>query len=209
MSPQTTNRRKQLDKLEPTDRQFYDYIVDHLKREHGLANNRMSWMLTSQAFLFAAYGVINTRSVSPQSDSLQANLLNLKPDPVQADLLHAINLALPSVGITVSIAALLGILGTNMAVRYYRREWDSMPNVVWQRFPLPSGAKIPHAIGLFSTLIIPLIISFAWLLVVCKRESHIWVFRMAMAAIVILIGYLYLDARKMKSPAHKKSPDYG
>jgi hypothetical protein len=73
--------------VEPTDKQFYDYIVGHLKREHGLANSRMTWMLTSQAFLFAAFGVINSKTAS-----------------LEPDLLHALRVAIPSVGITVSVA---------------------------------------------------------------------------------------------------------
>jgi hypothetical protein len=119
--------------------------------------------------------------------------------------LHALDRAIPSVGITVSIAALVGILGTNMAVRYYRRAWDSKPDEVWACFPLPSGDKIPHALGLFSTLIIPLIICFAWLLVVSQKD--VLVFWIAMATILLLLGYLVRDARKIKSPARQKCPD--
>jgi len=176
-----------MDGLEPTDKQFYDYIVGHLKREHGLANSRMTWMLTSQGFLFAAFGVINS-----------------KTDSLKPDLLYALKVAIPSVGITVGVAAIIGILGTNTAVSYYRKAWDSQPDKVWARFPLPSGDKIPHALGLFSTLIIPLIICFAWLLVVCKKD--VLVFWIAMAAILLLLGYLVWDARKSKSPARKKCP---
>ncbi len=169
------------------NKQFYDYIVGHLKREHGLANSRMTWMLTSQAFLFAAFGVINSKTAS-----------------LEPGLLHALNRAIASVGITVSIAALIGILGTNTAVGYYRRTWDSEPDYVRERFPLPSGDKIPHALGLFSTLIIPLIICFAWLLVVSQKD--VFVFWLAMAAIVLLLGYIVRDARKIKSPARIKCP---
>lgn len=188
MSPQATNRGKRRDKVEPTDKQFYDYIVGHLKREHGLANSRMTWMLTSQGFLFAAFGVINSKTAS-----------------LEPDLLYALNVAIPSVGIAVSVAALIGILGTNTAVSYYRKAWDSQPDKVWARFPLPSGDKIPHALGLFSTLIIPLIICLAWFLVVCKK--YVLVLWIAIAAILILSGYLVCDARKIKSPDLKKCPD--
>lgn len=170
--------------MEPTNKQFYDYIVGHLEREHGLANSRMTWMLTSQAFLFAAFGVIQS-----------------KADSLETHLLHSLRIAIPSVGIAVSLAALIGILGTNTAVGYYRRTWDSKPDEVWSCFPLPSGDKIPHALGLFSTLIIPLIICFAWLLVVSEKE--VLVFWIAMVTIVLLLGYLVLDARKIKSPARK------
>jgi hypothetical protein len=177
-----------MDNVEPTDKQFYDYIVGHLKREHGLANSRMTWMLTSQGFLFTAFGVINSKTAS-----------------LEPDLLQALRVAIPSVGLTVSVAALIGILGTNAAVSYYRNAWDSKHEKVWTRFPLPSGDKIPHALGLFSTLIIPLIICFAWLLVVCKKD--VLVFWIAILAILILSGYLVWDARKIKSPDRKKRPD--
>ena len=168
--------------MEPTNKQFYDYIVGHLEREHGLANSRMTWMLTSQAFLFAAFAVINSKA-----DSLQPHLLS------------GLRVAIPSVGIAVSVAALIGILGTNTAVSYYRRAWDSKTPEVWERFPLPSGDKIPHALGLFSTLIIPLIICFAWLLVVSQK--YVLVFWLAMAAVLVLSVYLVWDARRIKSPA--------
>lgn len=74
-------------------------------------------MLTSQGFLFAAFGVINSKSAS-----------------LEQNLLHALSVAIPSVGIAVSIAALIRILGTNTAVGYYRRVWDSKPDDHSQTF---------------------------------------------------------------------------
>jgi hypothetical protein len=105
----------------------------------------------------------------------------------------------------VSVAALIGILGTSTAVGYYRRAWDIKPDEVWARFPFPSGDKIPHALGLFSTFIIPLIICFAWLLAVCGKD--VLVFWTALAVILILSGYLVWDTRKIKSPSRKRFPD--
>ncbi len=168
---------------EPTDKQFYDYIVDHLKREHGLADNRMGWMLTSQAFLFAAFGAINSTNFSPLDDASKESL----------------NVAIPTVGLTVGIAVLLGLLGTNIAVRAYRYEWAAKPDDLKRRFPPTSGWGVPHGLGLFSTLIIPLVVCFAWALVLSRHRanpSSVMVFGVLAAA--ILFTYVICDAQLEK-----------
>jgi hypothetical protein len=178
---------------EPTDKQFYDYIVDHLKREHGLADNRMGWMLASQGFLFAAFGAINSANFFglPTTDQkVQTQVANIK---------SALNIAIPGVGLTVGIAVLLGVLGTNMAVKVYRERWNAIPKGVRTRFPPTSGWGWPHGLGLFSTLIIPLVVCFAWLLVLYNSLSNkLNILLFAIGATAVLLPYVIWDARRVK-----------
>ncbi|MGD8912624.1 MAG: hypothetical protein PVI97_17105 [Candidatus Thiodiazotropha sp.] len=39
-------------------RKEQELIVENLKREDGLINSRLSWLMTAQGFLFASWGLV-------------------------------------------------------------------------------------------------------------------------------------------------------
>ena len=124
----------------PKMKEFYEYTVHQLEREHGLINNRVGWMLAAEGFLFTAFGVV-TRN---QDNSALGNGIAL-------------------VGFLISVYVFLGVLAAERAVSSYKKGWMAKPAELRNKYPAPSGDSIAHWMGLVSTVMIPITIGATWI----------------------------------------------
>lgn len=122
---------------------FSNYL-HRLEFEHELINRKITWMLSTQAILFAAYGITLSRDALSEAGRFQTVI--------------AIS------GMFMSLLIMLGILATLTAKflvwRDYRRdhnpseEWGIRTRVTW--------------VGLLPDVFLPLLFAVAWLIVLVQ-----------------------------------------
>lgn len=127
------------DKFEKDQKQWrYEYLADQIKREDGLTNNRLTWILPINAFLFAALALI-TRDGDP-------------------DLQRFIRKWVPLSGMLINVMGFLALMGAFLALwslkRLWRREND-------KRWPQPHGSWFASGLGMLPNFI-PLFLAYVW-----------------------------------------------
>jgi len=105
---------------------LYDMIRRQIEHEDSLINQRLNWLLLSQAFLLTASTTILTREMSAQSF--------LKPAHVPV-LLSAITL----IGIVLSSFSLMGIRAAQDSLKNLRETWYSPYDTEEARQALDEG----------------------------------------------------------------------
>jgi hypothetical protein len=141
--------------------ELYKVYRDYMKHEDDLLNQRTTWLLVIQGFLFATLAVLG-EWVSPK-DPLS--------DLLRTERLYLIYV-LVFVGILIAVAAFISILAANKAIdslqkkwekelkQYYRAEdWDLFPGIAG------GGHKKAKAWGKTPALAIPCIVALAWIIV--------------------------------------------
>jgi hypothetical protein len=118
----------------------YEYIAFQIDREDNLVNQRLTWTLQLNGFLFAALALIG----SEMDKKLHDVLLNV----------------LPIAGFTVSFAGLLGVIAANLSMENLKSQWTSKKDVRW---PRPFGNPTAFTLGLAPSVALPLVLSGAWL----------------------------------------------
>lgn len=134
------------DDLGPTEDMsaLYDRLANQIEREEKLINNRFSWMLTAEGFMFAAIALLGKMS---QQNHLYAAIVDI----------------IPIVGGLIAFAALIGVWGAYLSKREYKRiyniELANSPDI----YPRPFGGNGAHLAGLVPSVILPIFIILAWL----------------------------------------------
>jgi hypothetical protein len=130
-------------------KQIYDLYRDYVKHEDELINRRLSWNLTLQGFLFAAYGV-----------SFQ--IVGSKP------YLRLLPCVFPVVGGLVAFLVLMSILAAQEAIRGLETHWlkplNSIEADVKEMLPELTGGsqKFAKFWGWVPQVYIPGVIMAAW-----------------------------------------------
>ena len=121
-----------------------DEYSSRLKFEHELINRRVTWLLTSQSILFAAYGVA------------------LKP-PRALFFLQVVALT----GATTAIIILVGIL-TSYIAKYYT--WQDFRNSGNANEPFWVRTRLTY-IGAIPECAMPILLTFAWVILFVKAGA--------------------------------------
>src|SRR5262249_54976573 len=138
---------------------LYGVYRGYLEHEDELINRRLSWNLTLQGFLFAAYGV-----------TLQA-ITNQSPNRELIKHLSVLQYLFPLLAGTVSILSYVGIYAAQKAIDQLREDWVAVAKglkSVGKELPLPyltgGGHDTANRYGTRAHWI-PLVIVAAWVLI--------------------------------------------
>lgn len=124
-------------------KEFYDYAVRQLERELSLINNRLSWMLTFQGFLFTTTALVSNRNTERAVRMVFRNVV-------------------PLIGIVVALLALIGVHAAHLSIRSINAKWKQKLGH-WEYLPTFSPS-ISTVLGKIPSYGIPISIIIAWFL---------------------------------------------
>ncbi len=120
----------------------YEYIAHQISREDSLINNRLTWTLTLNGFLFAALGIIGSANNSAK------------------EIVKFLNWALPLTGIAVSFSGFCGVLAAHIQIHYLTKAWKELGDNRWVR---PFGdKKISFWLGTIPCFLPSVILIYTW-----------------------------------------------
>ena len=128
---------------------IYDALADQIKREDNLLNNRVSWFLAFQGFLFAAAAVI----VDSDLETYQK---------IDAAKFIAV------FGVLLSICVLIGVMGAEFSLTNLKSRWKKIESDYDKFFPPPYGKNIAWFFGCIPRFCIPAFLIVAWTIIYFK-----------------------------------------
>jgi hypothetical protein len=136
---------------------LYYLYRDYMKHEDDLINQRSSWHLLLQGFLFATFGVLGEWQAEGGAGFLHSQR-------------YWILYGIIGTGLLISLFATSSILAADAAINKLHRCWDDLPNKLlipqefWELLPGIAGAGSKHAKrwGKTPAIAIPIIIALAW-----------------------------------------------
>ena len=126
----------------PAQDSYYSFVCRHIEREEALIDHRISWMLTSQGFLFTGVAFLSSNSVDMQR---RAHLI-----PVLA-----------AVGICISLLSLAGILAAYPSITHIFKAWQAHPEAKAGIYP-PITTPVASGLGRLLGYGLPLLFLCAW-----------------------------------------------
>jgi hypothetical protein len=137
---------------------LYDRYRDYMKHEDDLINQRSSWHLLLQGFLFATFGVMGEWQAGDDKGFLH---------PQRFLILYG----LVVMGFLISIFASFSILAANTAINRLQKQWDDLPRKLnipesfCQLLPglAGGGSNSARLWGKSPAIAIPFIVALAWL----------------------------------------------
>jgi hypothetical protein len=132
------------------ERMYYEYIAKQVEREDGLINSRLTWMLTTQGFLFAALALI------------------AKQEEAIIDVYNVLIIVLPAAGFILSITGISGNRAAGMALDDLIDAWESRvrdkPSLN-KLFPRPFGDVRASFFGAIQSTALPVVLCIVWVVV--------------------------------------------
>ncbi|AFY37151.1 hypothetical protein Lepto7376_0753 [[Leptolyngbya] sp. PCC 7376] len=135
---------------------FYELTREQIKHEDQLLNNRTTWLLVLQGFLFSAYSI---------SISAEAIALNHNSFQELEERLNLVRKCIAISGITSSIVIAIGILAASRSIYALVKSWD-------KNFDQQQKSQYPQIIGkellgirggLIPVLVLPVFVfPFTW-----------------------------------------------
>ncbi|MBW4484681.1 MAG: hypothetical protein KME14_19270 [Tildeniella torsiva UHER 1998/13D] len=122
-------------------KEFYDYAVRQLERELNLINNRISWMLTFQGFLFAAIALVANQNTDQAIRTM-------------------FGIVVPIIGIAVAFLALVGVHAAYLSIKDIKETWKKKLGH-WEYSPA-FGTPRSSLLGRVPSYGIPVSIIIAW-----------------------------------------------
>jgi hypothetical protein len=105
-----TRGRKEVELSADTAVTYAEQLAKEIATEHGLVTTRMTWNLTFQGFLFAAF-------------ALAASKPGAKPNEPMSEHVSALMSTLPWAGICTAALTLIGILAAFSQINHLKRAW--------------------------------------------------------------------------------------
>lgn len=133
--------------------EFYRVLRTAIEHEDQLINHRLSWLVSSQAFMLTAFAI-----------SLNAPVLFVSP--VYAKLNRLLYALLPYTGMVSAILIYPTIIGAMLALRRLRRH---AVGKVPPGLPPIHGAPMTIALGHCGPLLIPWVFIITWLILLSPR----------------------------------------
>lgn len=145
--------------------EHYRIFRSYIEHEDNLINNRVTWNLAVQGFLFATYGFSLQNLAEVEANPNFAAQIKLSHSVMQLKILV---LAIPLVGFALSLGVFFAVRAAQIALKKLRE--DCKTEVLDKAheascyLPLPGGAGKPWAIrlGFVPPFAIPLVFALAW-----------------------------------------------
>jgi hypothetical protein len=128
-------------------KEYYGYVTHQIERQDNLINNRLTWMLTIEGFLYAGLAVIASKDTNKQ-------------------IYNSLRIALPTVGVCIGLLALLGVFTALISLDGLIRGWKSRgckENIDIGIYPVPYGAL--WWIAWVPTFFLPIVIVVSWVFI--------------------------------------------
>lgn len=126
-------------------KEYYGYISGHIDKEIDLVNNRLSWMLSFQGFLFASISIVTSKES-------EVTLRTFLRD------------AFSFAGIAVAVLTLIGVCASALHRDSLKRQWTKLE---YQDFPPLSSKPLISTMGRITSFGIPVTIIIVWIAVWC------------------------------------------
>jgi len=190
----------------------FELLRDYLKHEDGLINHRITWNLTTQGFLFAAFGLLCPKGTDPVSGfvakltSFMGGAPRVATEPVSAFAAKLI----PFTGCAISIAATAGILAAHLSIRNLVARWkgdEGFGPGGWLPPLAGGGGGKAVAIGLLAGFGPVTFITSTWVAIVSNaigNERPILISGIALLLQISLIAIVHWLSRPGASPADQK-----
>ena len=150
-APVNQTKKQDLSAQDCCDLQVAEYYRNLIAAEQTLINNRMTWLMTFQGFLFAAYAVA----------------MNKDNDEKTRDLIYFI---IPLAGLLMAFFATFGLIAAHFAINGIKDKFNTLnlsPNLVTPFSK--SKTAIMGRIGAFS---FPVVIIITWLIIFFAGSGH-------------------------------------
>lgn len=136
--------------------EYYQIIRSQIEHEDNLINQRLSWFIAAQAFLFTAYAILLNAPTEMRAQKFAT----------QQDLLF---LLVPVVAIGMSILIYTTIIAAMIAMTNLRRLLESKVKKQ-ERADLPpvQGYRLTVVLGQVAPILIPLLFIVVWILLLIK-----------------------------------------
>lgn len=122
---------------------LYEHTTQRIKQETDLINNRLSWMLTFQGFLFAAITLVSRKDADQTVSSILKDII-------------------PIIGISVALLALSGVHAAYTAIEEVRKQYEKLRE---NEEYLPAyGDEKAKKLGKITSYGIPLLIAIIWII---------------------------------------------
>ena len=136
--------------------QYYQIIRSQIEHEDNLINQRLSWFVASQAFLFSAYAILLN---APSQVRLQSFA-------TQQNILFSI---IPVVAIGMSILIYITVIAALLAMANLRRLLEShMKEEESALLPPVQGYRQTFLLGQASPVLIPFLFIISWIVLLIK-----------------------------------------
>jgi hypothetical protein len=189
--------------MEVNEIKFFELTREQIRHEDSLIDHRMTWLLTLQAFLFAAYGF----SLSAESNLRAAKLTdaaNLKEWLEQMtrsmSVISQARTGFAIMSFIASIVLLFGIVAAAASIGNLVDEWDTRVGDRRTIYPQIIG---PRCMGLLPSYILPIASSVVWLLL-GYNEPSAWIigigFILVMIVAFVVLGALWIYRTGQKNP---------
>jgi hypothetical protein len=127
---------------EPSLKEYYDYTSRQIQREEALINNRLSWMLTFEGFLFAGVALVANGNTDP---TLRSNF----------------RYTIPVLGSVVALLTTKGIHAAYLSINHIQSSWEA--RLQGGRFPPAYGNSKASFLGRLTGYGIPTAMTLAWI----------------------------------------------
>ena len=136
--------------------QYYQIIRSQIEHEDNLINQRLSWFVAAQAFLFSAYAIV--LNAPPQ--------VRLEGFATQQDILFFL---IPLVAIGVSILICMTVIAAMLATANLRRLLKTHMNEKDSALlPPVQGYRQTLLLGQASPILIPFLFMISWIVLLIK-----------------------------------------
>ena len=136
--------------------EYYKIIRSQIEHEDNLINQRLSWFLAAQAFLFTAYAILLNAPTEVRAQKFAA----------QQDLLF---LLVPIVAIGLSVLIYTTVFAAMIAMAHLRRLLESHVKEQ-ERTVLPpvQGYRLTLVLGQAAPILIPLLFIVIWIILLIR-----------------------------------------
>lgn len=136
--------------------QYYQIIRSQIEHEDNLINQRLSWFVAAQAFLFSAYAILLN---APAQVRLQAFA-------TQQDILFPL---IPLVAIGMSILNYITVIAAMLAMANLRRLLEThVKEKESALLPPVQGYRQTFLLGQASPILIPFLFMISWIVLLIK-----------------------------------------
>ncbi len=150
----------------------YEVIRDYIKHEDTLINNRLTWLLVSQGFIFSAFSGL----FKPMADiafkmgdpSFEKNKVALIFDD-----LEKLQYVLIGLGLLICIISYLAIEGAIQSIDKVKDDHNHLSQDICLPELTGGGNPIAKRFGIVSSRGIPIILFLAWIIVILIRLTHL------------------------------------
>jgi hypothetical protein len=139
------------------DKSWYDAISYQIEREDGLVNQRLTWLMQFEGFMFAALGLISKISDDGRY------------------IVQTIMTGLPVVGILAAISASFAIGDARNAAKILKKSYEEQATVESCKWPKPFGGESGYSAMSFVrdySRALPLLVIGAWIYVLYRYVYH-------------------------------------